>query len=447
MGDPVAFFAPIDTAFESLIENIGESYIRYRKIFIWLIAALATIQIGIHLVRFGLHGKSDESPVGFLLKFAFWYVVIFFTPEIMHTVQSTFVRLGAIGSDSEYISLPSAILRAGWQASVPIMDIATTTAVEIRNGFWGKMNQTLEIMSVLFANLPKIAIAFVVWVLILACYVLILAQVFLAYVEFAILGAAAAILFPFGIFKYTSFVTEKLVGAIISHGVKLLLLQFIIGIGLQIFSAESITSSATVEGMKYGELIAGAVNAMLFAVIVMNVPSMATGIISGQPSLSGASIQQTAAAGAVAARGVRNTGRAAGALAAGAVTGGIAAIGGTTRALGAAKSAGEFYKGTGAGLQAKAVMSAFGGTALNSMGNTARQAGSSMWRRLGVPSSQAGRMGLRQIARNRRTQSSGMVDYMRRSASEGSRRGEQTAIRMGKRMEDRLMKKERKNNA
>lgn len=446
MMEGVKFFKPIDDAFESFIFNVGNSYFEFRKIFIFLITAITTIQLGIHFVRFGLRGKPDESPVDFLLKLVFWYAVIFYTPEIMSTVQSTFVRLGARGSASSPISLPSAIIRAGWQASTPIMEVALSIVEDVERGRWGALKKTTEWISVVLANFPKLLLSFFVSLAIMLCYILIMAQFFMAYIEFAILGAAAAILFPLGLLKFTSFVNEKLVGAIIAHGVKLMLLQFAIGIGIRLFAAGAITSASLLRDLEYGEIISALINAVLFAIIVMNIPALATGIMSGQPTLSGQSIQQAAVAGAVVGRGARNTGRAVGAIAAGAASGGVGAVGAATKAIGAGRAAGGFYRGAGAGTQGRAALSAMGGSLASSAGTGIRDAGRKMWRRVGTPSTQAGRAGLRQIAQNRRTQSTGLVDYIRRSKAEGARAGESSAIKRGHRMESQLNRKELRRN-
>lgn len=55
-------------------------------------------------------------------------------------------------------------------------------------------------------------------------------NLFLLYVEFYILGALSIVLVPFGVNQYTSFISQKVLNAMITIGIKLMVTVFIIGL-------------------------------------------------------------------------------------------------------------------------------------------------------------------------------------------------------------------------
>jgi type IV secretion system protein TrbL len=61
-------------------------------------------------------------------------------------------------------------------------------------------------------------------------YFIIAIQVFVTYLEFGIVSTLGLILIPFGVLKHTSFLCEKVFGAIISFGVKLMVLGLLVSI-------------------------------------------------------------------------------------------------------------------------------------------------------------------------------------------------------------------------
>lgn len=56
-------------------------------------------------------------------------------------------------------------------------------------------------------------------------------QITLCRIEFGLIATLGLILVPFGVFKHTAFIAEKLFAALISFGIKLMVLSFIIAIG------------------------------------------------------------------------------------------------------------------------------------------------------------------------------------------------------------------------
>jgi type IV secretion system protein TrbL len=120
------------------------------------------------------------------------------------------------------------------------------------------------------------------------------------------------VLIPFGLFGKTAFAAERVLGNVISSGVKVLVLAVIVGIGSTLFSQ----FTAGFGGNQ--PTIESAMSMVLAALSLLGLgifgPGIANGIVSGGPQLgAGAAIGTGVAAGGVVAAGVAGAGLAAGA--------------------------------------------------------------------------------------------------------------------------------------
>lgn len=80
-------------------------------------------------------------------------------------------------------------------------------------------------------HLPTLLTTWVCGLLVILSYILLAVQVFITLLEFGIVSTLSLILLPFGVWKPTNFIAEKAIGAIISFGVKLMVLAFVISVG------------------------------------------------------------------------------------------------------------------------------------------------------------------------------------------------------------------------
>jgi len=124
--------------------------------------------------------------------------------------------------------------------------------------------------------------------------------VFITYLEFYLISALGLILVPFGVFKHTSFLAEKVFGAIIAFGIRLMVLAFILSVTQQTLSSFVLPPDPTVKQ----------ISLVLFtAVTVMGLswhaPAIASGLMAGSPGLGLGAVAGTglAVAGVVAAAG------------------------------------------------------------------------------------------------------------------------------------------------
>jgi P-type conjugative transfer protein TrbL len=59
-------------------------------------------------------------------------------------------------------------------------------------------------------------------------------NLFLLYVEFYVIGALSVVLIPFGVNQYTSFISQKVLNAMVTIGIKMMVTVFIIGLAMPI---------------------------------------------------------------------------------------------------------------------------------------------------------------------------------------------------------------------
>ena len=118
-------------------------------------------------------------------------------------------------------------------------------------------------------------------------------------------------LIPFGLFGKTAFMAERVIGNVVSSGIKVLVLAVIIGIGSTLF-AEFTTAIGSAE-----PTIEDAMTIVLGALSLLGLgifgPGIANGIVTGGPQLgAGAAAGTAIAAGGLAAGGIAGAKLAAG---------------------------------------------------------------------------------------------------------------------------------------
>jgi hypothetical protein len=87
-----------------------------------------------------------------------------------------------------------------------------------------------------FENFIQIACMFLAWALVLLAFFILAIQLFVTLIEFKLTTLAGFVLIPFGLFGKSAFMAERVLGNVISSGIKVLVLAVIIGIGSTLFS-------------------------------------------------------------------------------------------------------------------------------------------------------------------------------------------------------------------
>ncbi|MGE0232076.1 MAG: P-type conjugative transfer protein TrbL, partial [Flavobacteriaceae bacterium] len=87
-----------------------------------------------------------------------------------------------------------------------------------------------------FENFIQIVVLLFAWVMVLLAFFILAIQLFVTLIEFKLTTLAGFVLIPFGLFGQTAFLAERVLGNVVSSGVKVLVLAIIIGIGSTLFS-------------------------------------------------------------------------------------------------------------------------------------------------------------------------------------------------------------------
>ncbi|PZU44398.1 MAG: P-type conjugative transfer protein TrbL [Sphingomonas sp.] len=240
---------------------------------------------------------------------------------------------------------PGSVAATGLDAGAPLLD-----ATEDLMGPVG-----------LFANFAQILILLVAWLIVVLAFFIIAVQVFIVLIEFKLVTLAGFVLLPFAFFNKTAFMAEKVLGHIVSTGIKVLVLAVITGIGTTLFS--QFTDTAVVVEPDMEQVMAIALAALTLLGLAIFGPSIANGIVSGGPALGAGA----AAGTALAAGGALVGGAAAARLGAGAAAGAIAGTAkGAAFTSGAASSA--YALGSAGKTGAAAVAGGVGGVGKAAVG-------------------------------------------------------------------------------
>lgn len=178
-----------------------------------------------------------------------------------------------------------------------------------------------------FTNLDPIVVLFLAWLVVILCFFVLAVQLFITLIEFKLTTLAGFVLIPFALWNKTSFLAEKVLGNVVSSGIKVLVLAVIVGIGSGLFAEFQVHPD---EPSIDHALVVMLASLALLALGIFG-PGIATGLVSGAPQL-GAGAMAGAAVGAV------GTGVAIGAAATGV---GGAVMAGARMAPAAAKLAGS----------------------------------------------------------------------------------------------------------
>jgi type IV secretion system protein TrbL len=186
-----------------------------------------------------------------------------------------------------------------------------------------------------FANLAIIAVLLLAYLIVVLAFFIIAIQIFITLIEFKLVTLAGFVLLPFAFWNRTAFMAEKVLGHIVSSGIKVLVLAVITGIGTTLFSTFTATVGPEPDARQVLAIALGALSLLGLSIFG---PGIANGIVSGGPQLGAG-----AAAGTVLAAGGALVGGAAAAkLGVGAAASTIGATGrmGAAAAQGGARMAG-----------------------------------------------------------------------------------------------------------
>ncbi|WP_027164763.1 P-type conjugative transfer protein TrbL [Mesorhizobium sp. WSM3224] len=150
-----------------------------------------------------------------------------------------------------------------------------------------------------FENFIQIACLLFAWALVLLAFFILAVQLFVTLIEFKLSTLAGFVLIPFGLFGKTAFMAERVLGNVISSGIKVLVLAVVIGIGSTLFG--EFTQGFGGDSPTIDQAMAIVLAALSLLGLGIFGPSIANGLVSGGPQLgAGAAVGTGLAAGGTA---------------------------------------------------------------------------------------------------------------------------------------------------
>ncbi|HEX7693675.1 MAG TPA: P-type conjugative transfer protein TrbL, partial [Sphingomonas sp.] len=242
---------------------------------------------------------ADEDVLQRLIKKTLYIGVFAFIignfSNLATIVFHSFAGLGLKASGSSLaladFMKPGAIAATGLKAAKPLTDEIYLLA--------GPMG--------VFVNLAQIIVLLVAWLIVVLAFFILAVQIFITIIEFKLVTLAGFVLLPFAFFGRTAFMAERVLGHIISSGIKVMTLAVITGIGTTLF--DQFTNAGLGDTADIDQAMTVALAALTLLGLGIFGPGIANGIVTGGPQLGAGSAAGTAlAAGTTVAGGVAAAG-------------------------------------------------------------------------------------------------------------------------------------------
>lgn len=279
-----------------VIDRFMQAFIRYIDSGFGLLGGdvhfLTVTLIGIDITLAGLFWAmgGDDNVIGRFLKKilyigAFAFILNSFQ-LLADIIFKSFAQAGltagggTLGADD--LLRPGKVAETGFSAAWPLLDQASEMM-----GFVSFFENFLTIVVLLFA-----------WVVVILAFFILSVQMFVTIIEFKLTSLAGFILVPFALWNRTSFLAERVLGNVVSSGIKVMVLAVIVGIGSKFF-AEFVTSMQGQEP-DLGAAMSLTLGALsLFGLGIFG-PGIASGLVAGAPQLgAGAALGTAIGAAAV----------------------------------------------------------------------------------------------------------------------------------------------------
>jgi len=337
-----AFLTYIDSGFGLLGGDVG-----------FLTSTLIGIDITLAGLFWAMGGEQDV--IGRFLKKILYVGVFAFILNSFSTLADIIFRsfaqagLTAGGGTLTAADLlkPGRLAGTGFEAAWPLLDQASEMM-----GFTSFFDNFLTIAVLLFA-----------WALVITAFFILAVQMFVTIIEFKLTTLAGFVLVPFALWNRTSFLAERVLGNVVSSGIKVMMLAVIVGIGSNFFA--EFTAALNGKEPDIGQAMSLVLAALSIFGLGIYGPTIASGLVSGAPQLGAGAVVGTT----VGAAGLTLLGGAAAVGGARAVGGGAL---GAIRAGTAMGTAASTAYGLGQETSGSSTMSAGLGGVARAAGNTVR---------------------------------------------------------------------------
>ena len=240
-------------------------------------------------------------------------------------VFESFAGLGLKGSGTGFstadLMRPGKVAQTGLDAGRPLLE-----SISDLMGWVAFFENFIQIACLLFA-----------WALVILAFFILAIQLFVTLIEFKLTTLAGFVLIPFGLFGKTAFMAERVLGNVISSGIKVLVLAVIIGIGSTLFS--QFTQGFGGQTPSIDDAMAVVLAALSLLGLGIFGPGIASGLVSGGPQLGAGAAVGTGLGAAGATMAAGGGAILAARVGAAMLSGGAAAVRGGATAAGAASAA------------------------------------------------------------------------------------------------------------
>jgi type IV secretion system protein TrbL len=250
---------------------------------------LTATLIGVDITLAGLFwalGGEDDVLGRFLKKILYVGAFALILGNFSHlsdTIFRSFAGLGLIAGGgaitAQDLLRPGHLAGVGFEAARPLLD------------------QVSELVGpvAFFENFVQIAVLVVAWIIVIAAFFILAVQLFVTILEFKLTSLAGFVLVPFALWNRTSFLAERVLGSVVTSGIKVMVLAVIVGIGSNYFSQ----FADALQGQEPD--IEQAMSVMLASLALFGLgifgPSIASGLVAGAPQLgAGSGLATTALA-------------------------------------------------------------------------------------------------------------------------------------------------------
>ena len=258
------------------------------------VAFLSSILVAIDITLAGLFWAlmGEDNVVAQLIRkvlyVGFFALLLSNFQSLADIIFQSFAGLGLKATGTSLTSAdlmrPGFVASTGFTASKPLLE---------------KAGELIGITT-FFSNFVTIAVLMLAWVIVLLAFFVLSVQLFITIIEFKLTVLAGFVLVPFALFGQTAFLAERVLGNVISSGIKLMVLAIVVGIGSSILGTV-MRPTGEVTLTQAASCILGAIAVFGLAIFV---PGIAAGLITGAPQLgAGAAVATTAALGGTAVAG------------------------------------------------------------------------------------------------------------------------------------------------
>lgn len=209
-----------------------------------------------------------------ILKYGFWIWVVTEWDMLINVILDSLTTAGAsFGNlDAGIVGRPSDIITYGFKYAGQYYDIINTTPFAI-----GSLGKSVFLW----------IIALIAMIGIFAAFAYIALNAFITFIEFYIVSALMLLFIPFAALDKTARFAENAFGFIIGTGVKLMMMGAILSLAINESAVLGTKIEQSAGGIGWEQAFSAVVLAWVFAFLSVHVPELASGAMSGSPSMTG----------------------------------------------------------------------------------------------------------------------------------------------------------------